>query len=163
MISLSSPPHDKWAGQEDNRRQSEGKPETDIFLSVDHADLTNQSSDVDKQVEVMVDPALSDGRVDDHTLPRGEFLDDHGSERDLLNDQGRNVGLECTSTETHDDQSEHENTKAGAFVNDYRWNGRDNQDNVADDSDADCNTDGLVTTPVLISNVSCEQWDLRNG
>lgn len=157
MVSFATPPHDVWAGQEDESWQQEGQPETDVLLSVDHTNLANQSTDVDEEVEVMVDSALSDGRINNHLLARWHLLDDNGSQRNLLNDKRRDIWLKTTSAETHDDKTEHENTKASALVLDDRWDGRHDQDDVTYNSDTDGYANSLVTTPVLICDVGAEE------
>ncbi len=107
-IALASPPHDPWADEEDDGWKGEGQPEADVLLGVDHAQLTDQSTDVDEEIEVVVNARLSDRWVDDDTLTRWQGLDLQSLDWDLFHDERRNVWLEATGSDTHDDQSDNE-------------------------------------------------------
>jgi len=89
-----------------------GEPETNISLSVNHADLTNKSTDVDEEVEPVVNTSDSDGGVDNDTLSAAS-LNTHLLLGNLLGDKRGNVGLESSSSETHDDESKNEDTEGG--------------------------------------------------
>ena len=65
LVSMSSPPHDCRADTQHDRRQEKAEPKTDVFLGVDHSELTDQGADVDKYVEPIVDAVHSDGRIND--------------------------------------------------------------------------------------------------
>ena len=104
-VTSASPPHDGWADEEDEGWQGEGQPETDILLSVDHAELPDQSTDVDEEVEIVVNTGLSDRWVNDNTLAGLESLDDQSLNWNLLDNEWRNVGLETTGSETHDNDT----------------------------------------------------------
>jgi hypothetical protein len=116
LISLASPPHDSWSGQEHEGRKSKGQPESDILLGVDHADLADQGSNIDEEVEVVVDSTLCDGRVDNNALSRWESLNDCVVERNLLDDQRRDVGFESSCSSPHNDNAQHEDGKTGLFI-----------------------------------------------
>lgn len=107
----------------------------------------------------MVNTGLGDRWVDNNTLAGLESLDDQGLNWNLLNNEWRNVWLETTGSETHDNDAEDENTHGGIWLGDDWWDGRDNQNNVTDNGDGDRDTDGLVATPVLISHVCGEEWN----
>ena len=71
------------------------------------------------------------------------------------------VGLECTGTETHDDDTENENAEGSVWFSDCSWGGRGNEDNVTKNSHANTTADGLVTTKVRIGQVStCERGNV---
>ena len=122
LIALASPPHDKWSGQESDRREQECEPESNVFLGIHHTDLTDQSANVDEEVKVMVDTTLGDDRVDNNFFTGAQRLDICTCDIDLFGDQGGDVRLETTGAETHDNQTEHEQGKAGRLVGDDRWN-----------------------------------------
>lgn len=86
-VTSASPPHDGWTDEEDDGWQGERQPETDILLSVDHAELTNQSTDVDEQVEVVVNARLGDRWVDNDALASLESLDDQSLNWNLLDNE----------------------------------------------------------------------------
>lgn len=158
-VTSASPPHDGWTNEEDEGWQGEGQPETDILLSVDHAELADQSTDVDEHVEVVVNARLGDRWVDNDTLAGLESLDDQSLNWNLLDNEWRNVWLETTGSETHNDDTEDEGTHGSIWLGDNWWDGRDDQDDVTNNGDADRDTNGLVTTPVLISHIGREEWN----
>ena len=49
-----------WRKEEHEGWQCVGEPETDILLSIDYADTTDQRSGVDYYIEVQEDPGVSD-------------------------------------------------------------------------------------------------------
>lgn len=61
--------HDCW--------KQKGQPESNVLLSIDHTDGSNQGSHVDHEVEVQEDTRSSDSRVHDDTLTLGGCLDSH--------------------------------------------------------------------------------------
>lgn len=158
MVALASPPHDSGSDEEDHGGQEEGQPEADVFLRVHHADLTRQSAEVDEQVEVMVDTGLGNCWVDKHFLALLRGIDVDTLHLDLLNNERRDVWFETTGSETHDDQTEHEDAECGGSIGDDWWDGGDDQDDVADNCDADTDADGLVASPVLVGHVGSKQW-----
>ena len=60
--------HDGETEEEEDGRDEERQVEADIAFSIDHAQLSSQGTDVDKQVEVVVDTGDGDGRVNNDTL-----------------------------------------------------------------------------------------------
>lgn len=157
LISLASPPHDKWCGQEHEGWEGKGQPETHVLLGVDHTNLANKSSNVDKEVEVVVNSALSDGWVDDNALSGWERLHDGMIEGNLFNNQRRNVWFEATRSGPHDDHAQHEDSEAGSLIGDDWRDSRDDEDDVANDGNAYGDTDRLVSTPVLVCHVGTEK------
>lgn len=94
-------PYDGRADAKKDGGKHERKPESDPFLSINHSDLTNQSSDIDEQVEVMVYPALGDGRIKDDPFSGRQLADNHLRQMQLFSDERRNIAFEATSTDTH--------------------------------------------------------------
>lgn len=74
------------------------QPETDVALGIDHTKLATKSTEIDKHVEIVVNSSDGGSRVDDHALSRWESLDLHVVLRNLLDNEGRNVGLEGSSS-----------------------------------------------------------------
>lgn len=62
-VSLPSKDKDERADEEDDCRQKVRKPESDVFLGVDHADLTGERADVDEHVEVHKQSSAIIGRI----------------------------------------------------------------------------------------------------
>lgn len=65
----------------------EGKIETNVALSIGHAELTDEGANVDEEVEPVVDPRSGHGGVDNDTLALLCGVDVHLA-GDLLSDQG---------------------------------------------------------------------------
>lgn len=74
----------------------------------------------------------------------------------LFDDERIDVGLETTSTETNNDDSNNHGTQ-GTVACDDTGDSRNDEDDMADDVDSQSVADGLVTTPVLISKVSSKK------
>jgi hypothetical protein len=92
-----------------------GEPETDVSLSVNHADLTNEGTDVDEEVEPVVNTGDSDSRVNNDTLGTAG-LNAHLLLGNLLGDKRGDVGLESSRSKTHDDESENKDTEGSVGV-----------------------------------------------
>lgn len=75
VVALAAPDHDGRAQAQHASGESVRQPETDVFLSPDHGDLTSQSSDVDEEVEPEVDTLGSKSRVNHDALTRLQSLD----------------------------------------------------------------------------------------
>lgn len=127
------------------------EPEADIALSVDHANLTNKGTNVDEEVKVIVDAGHGDGRVDNDALSL-DSLYAHLFLRNLLGNEGRNVGLKSTSTGTHDQDSENKDAERSAGLVEDRGSRRSNEDNVTDFSNNDRVENRLEATEVGIGD-----------
>lgn len=80
----------------------------------------------------------------------------------LLGDERRDVRLETTGTNTHDDETNGEDGNRCAGLGDDLGNGREDEENVTDDGDDVGILDGEVTAPVLISKPrATERSDVR--
>lgn len=155
-IARLAPDEDGESKQEQDGGKQEGEPETDITLGVGHGELTDQGTDVDKHVEVVVDAGQGDSGIDDDTLSV-DGGDAHPVLGDLLGNEGGNVGLETSGSETHDDQSDHEAAQGAVGIVHDLGDGGNGQDDVAEHSNADGVEDGLETTEVGIGDVGSEQ------
>lgn len=102
LVDLAPAPHDQRAQAEQTGGQEEGEVEANVLLCIHHGKLTDQASDVDEEVEPVVDTADGDGRIDNDTLSRFESDDLHVLGGYLFDDQGVDVWLEATSTEADD-------------------------------------------------------------
>lgn len=127
------------------------------MLAVDHAELTSESTEVDEEVEVVVDTGSGGRRVDDDALTSRQGANHHSLEIKLLNNQGVDVGLETTSTDTHSDDAESEGSERTIGVLDDRGKTGDDEKDVTDDIDTEGGTDGSVTTEPAVGNVGTEQ------
>jgi hypothetical protein len=81
-----------------------------------------------------VDTGDGDGGVNNDTLSATD-LNAHLLLGNLLGDEGRNVGLERSRSEAHDDQTENENTEGGVRILDDSGSSRSDEDKMADLSD----------------------------
>jgi hypothetical protein len=122
-----------------------------------HSNLSDQSSNIDEEVKPTVDSLNSDSWINNNTLTRLESLDVHVLLTKLFHNQGVNIWLETTSTETDHNNSNDHGTKSTAIVLDNRRNRRDDENDVSDNVDAQGVADGLVTAPVLVGNVGTEK------
>lgn len=155
-VVLLAEDEDRDTDDEHDGGDKVGKVETDVALSVDHTDLADQCTNVDEEVEPVVDTGNGDSRVDDDALALLR-LDAHALLGNLLGDEGRNVGLECSGSETHDDESENEDAERGVCLGQNGRGRGGNQDDVADLSNEDGVEDGLVATEVGVGNPCSEQ------
>ena len=75
----------------------------------------------------------------------------------LLRDQGRYRRFECSRSDSHDDDRDHETTERSVWIDDDHRNTRDNEQDVADDCDSDGVADRLVSSEVRVGNVRTKQ------
>lgn len=113
-VKVVSEPKDNRSRAEDDGREEEREPEPDVLLGVNHADLSNQRTNVNKEVEVLVyqlvlplrthhvDPRSCESGVDNNSLSSLGGADKHFGLAVLLSNQGRDVTLEGTGSRTHD-------------------------------------------------------------
>lgn len=145
------------------------------LLSKRHGDLTDHGTNVDKEIEILkkmlsatlakslrdgayhVDTRGGQGRVDNDTLTRLCLGDERAKEALLFGDEWRNVCLETSSAETHDNNSNAKRSKCSIRVHDDRWNCRDYQNDVTDKSDDYGNSNGVEPPPLFVGNVGTKQ------
>ena len=76
------------------------------LLGVDHGNLADESANVDEQVEVHVDARGRHDRVHNDTLARLRVPDEELLPFVLLSDERRDVRLETTGADTHDNDGD---------------------------------------------------------
>ena len=157
VILVAAEEEHERAPEEHDGRQQVRQPEADVALGVDHADLAREGASVDHQVEVQVDARDGGGGIDDDALAGLQGLNVGSILAVLLGDQGGDVGLETTRAHAHDDQTNGETRDRPAGVRDDAGNGRDDQDAVTDESDADREHDGAESAPVLVGHEGTRQ------
>jgi len=75
----------------------------------------------------------------------------------LFCDQGRDIRLEETGSETHDDQSENKTRYRTVSSLDNPRHGGDNEEDMSDKSDGQCDANRVVTAQLGIGNVGSQQ------
>lgn len=102
-----------WKGKaEEDSGDQVRQVKSHISLRVRHGELSDQSANVDEQVEPVVNPGSGDGRVDEDAFARLQRFDVH-SPRNLFSDEWRNVGLKATRSDSHNNET---NAEAGKRV-----------------------------------------------
>lgn len=155
-VELLAEDEDRNGDDEHDGGDEVGEPETDVTLSVDHGDLTDKSTNVDEEVKPVVDTGDSDGGINNNTLGAAS-LDAHLLLRNLLRNERGDIGLESSSSETHDNESENENTKGSVRVGQNGRSSGGDEDQVTDFSDQDRVEDGLEATEVGVGNPGSEK------
>jgi hypothetical protein len=129
-----------------------------IFGST-HLPRLTERSDVDEEVEIMVDSGLRHRRIMDHTFPVLVDFDPHFRLGNLLRNEGGDVRLEPSGPDAHDDQADEKDGQgATGVVPEEGRNGGAGQDDMADDGDGERQGDGVEPTEVGIRDVGTEQW-----
>lgn len=103
--------------EEEDGGDEEGQPEGVVLLNVDHGNLTADGTDVDGEVEVEEDTGICHGRIDNDSLAIAD-LDTHLGVLILISQEGRNVGLEETSSDTESDETDDESTESRVLADD---------------------------------------------
>jgi hypothetical protein len=75
----------------------------------------------------------------------------------LLSNKRRNVGLEATGSNSHNNKTEGEDSESGVRLDNDLGNGREDEDDVADNGEDVRILDGEVTSPVLIGEVGTKE------
>ena len=76
---------------------------------------------------------------------------------ELLDDQGVDIRLKTTSTEANDQDAYNQGGERVPWLGDYRGDGREDEDYMANDVDTKRDRDGLEAAPVLICNIGPKQ------
>lgn len=87
-----------------------------MLFSKDHRNLSDEGTDVDHQVEVHVDTRGRESGVDNDSLAILAGLDARVGALHLLGHKGRDVGLESSGSETHDDEGDAEQAQGTSWV-----------------------------------------------
>jgi hypothetical protein len=88
-----------------------------VLLNVDHGNLTADRSDVDGEIEVEEDSGVGDSGVDNDSLAIA-LLDSHLGVLILISQEWRYVGLEETSSDTEDNETDDEDTERSILADD---------------------------------------------
>lgn len=157
-IELLAAHQDEGSGEEHKRWQRVTQPESNVLLGVDHANATDETTGVDHHVEVEEDSAVGDLRVNDNALAGlWQCQDLWASLLDLFSEKRRNVRLETTSSQSHDDEPNSETTESTLFVVHDTGNRRHDEDSVSNKRGENTPLNGGVTTKVGIGNVSTDK------
>jgi hypothetical protein len=101
VVLSAAEPEDDWAEAKHDGRQKPCTPEANVLLHVDHGDLSEKRSHIDEHVEVQEDAGDSNIRIRDDTLASRRILNhSRPGLTVLLSDEGRDIGLESTGSET---------------------------------------------------------------
>lgn len=149
-VTLATKHNDANARNEHTGRKQVGRPETNVLFHVGGSD-GRQGANVDTPVEHVEDLLVSSLRSDDNALATLEGLNVRTLGAVLFGDQGRDIGLDTTGTETDDDDTDNE-TREGCTAGDGsgdRSAGQDEQTNQVDDTKGE---NGVVFAEILVSN-----------
>ena len=142
---------------EDEGREQEGEPEPDVALGVGHANLADKRTDIDEEVEPIVNPSRGDRRVDNHALAFLGRYYSHLFVWELLGNERRNVGLETTSSKTHDDQPDQECGERALAIRDDSGRGGRNEDQMANESNTNRDDNCVKSSQERVGNPSSEK------
>jgi hypothetical protein len=118
--------------------------------------LAGKGTNVDEEIEPVVNACGSDSRIHDDALPIAGF-DAHLFLRNLFGDKGRDVGLESAGSETHNEQSDDEGRKSAVWLIQNIRGRRGHEDNVTNFSNDDGINDGVETSKVGVGNPGGKQ------
>jgi hypothetical protein len=127
------------------------QPEANVALSVDHGNLTYKSTNVDEEVEVVVDAGNGRGGVDNDALAL-DRLNAHLFLGNLLGNEGRNVGLKSTSAGTHDQDTENKDAESSIGFIENRGSRRGDENQVTNLGKNDRVDNRLVATEIGIGD-----------
>lgn len=156
MVLVAANPEDNGASAEHDGGKKPRAPEPDIFLNVDHGDLTGKGADVDEHVKVQKDTREGDIGIRDDTLA-SLLVDDHTrlGLLVLLGNKWGDVGLESTGTKSENNDAENERNDGVVASENVRDRTYDKED-VPYYGKCDRNEDGVEAAKVLISNDSTD-------
>jgi len=92
--------------------------------------------------------------IHDYSLAAFRYSDKELSLPILFCDQGRDIRLEETGSETHDDQSKDKTRKRAVWILDNTWYGSDNEEDVSNKSNGHRDADRVVAAQLGIGDVS---------
>jgi hypothetical protein len=117
LVVLLVDGQDDGGDQEEDGGDEESEPERVVLLNVDHGNLTADGSDVDGEIEVEEDSGVGDSGVDNDSLAIA-LLDSHLGVLILISQEWRYVGLEETSSDTEDNETDDEDTERSILADD---------------------------------------------
>lgn len=139
------------------------------MFRVNHCKGASEGASVDEQVEVDVDTRCRGSGIHDLLLAVFPGAHIRFLVLVLFGDEGRDVGFETTSTNSHNNEADSKDTHGSIRLDDNLRDCREDQDNVPNDGDntslslanirsfgshsnALSPLNGLVSAPVLIGN-----------
>lgn len=121
-VGLAAPDKDENSDVEHAETHQVGGPETLVLLH-EGGSHQRQSTDVDAPIEDHVDTLVGDGGINDDTLSILFRLDGHSASLILVGNQGSNVRLDTTSSETDDDNGDDVSSLSSAVLHCCRERG----------------------------------------
>lgn len=106
-IKLATKDKNDGADDEDTQTHQIGRPETNIALHIRSSEQRKRTN-VDASIKDHIDTLDGDGGIDDDTLALLVTANSHPAATILIGNQGRNVGLDTTSANTNDNDSDDE-------------------------------------------------------
>lgn len=153
-VGLASEDEGDGSNHEDAETEQVGGPEADVQLHV-RGGQQGERTDVDTGVEDHVDSLDGDGRVDDDTLASGQGRDGGHTALVLVSDQGSDIGLDTTGTDTDDDDRGNESTETSSVGERVVDRGSHEDDETGHVDEAEVQN-GLVLSEVLVGNNGTE-------
>ena len=105
-----------------------------------------------------IDTRSSQSRINYHTLSRLGLGDERANVTLLFSDKWGETRFETPCAKTHDDDGKAKRSKRPIRVHNDWWNGRDNKNDVPNESNKHRGRDSSVSSPLLVCNVGAEQW-----
>lgn len=157
-VVLLAEDQNNWGEEEHEGWQCVGKPESNIFLSVDHSNTTNEGSGVDHHVEIQENAGVSDLWVNNNAFSSlFDGLDDWSGLWDLLSQERRDVGLETSCSDSHDHQTDCKTAESSTWVVHDSWDRGDDENGVSDDCSEDRPLNGHVASEIGIGDVTSNE------
>lgn len=127
-----------------------GSPETLVLLH-EGSGHQRQGADVDAPIEDHVDTLVSNGRINDNSLSGLFGSDGHSASLVLVGNKGRDVGLDTTSSQTNNDNSDDVTrlSSTGFHSNRERGSPQDDETNPVEAAEEQ---NSLVLAEVLIGD-----------
>lgn len=100
-----------------------------------------------------VNTRSSQSWVHHHAFTRLGLRDERANVSLLFGNEWRDVRLETSCAETHDNDGKAERSKRPLGMRDDWWNGRDDKYNVANEGNSHGDRDGFESPPLFICNI----------
>jgi hypothetical protein len=100
-----------------------------------------------------VDAGSSQGWINHDAFTRFGLRDERTNVSLLFGNERRDVRLETPCANTHDNDGKAKSSKRPLRMRDDRWNGRDDQYDVADEGNSHRDRDSFESAPLLIRNI----------
>ncbi|SRR6266478_3252418 len=144
------------------------------LLSIRHGDLANHCTNVDEEVEILqkqsvmlidgvqekahhINTRCSQSRIDHHTLTILGLGDKRAIVTLLFSNKWRDVRLETPCAKAHDNDCNGKRCKCPIRMHDDWWDGRDDKDDMPDESNKHRDSDSFVSPPLLVCYVGAKE------